>query len=179
MDVANLLKSSVKQLEGSDCGLCFDLVLGGRVDYFNNERTRTPDNTFEEPTECDLCCVRVGMFRCKSRDIYKESSSGNYLEARDWDLQLFFGIPSRPDIQFYNEIREELVDESKWVRYINPIQCCLNNLKLNLCELYDSCACGCGTTLEVRSWNADMKINYLDKNYDGWVVETTVREWIG
>lgn len=178
MDIVNLLKSSVNQLENGDCGLCFNLVLGGRTDFFNNERTRTPANTYEEPSECELCCVDVGMFKCKSRDIYNNSDAGSYLEAREWDIQLFFGIPSRLDIQFYNEIDKDAVNESKWVKYLFPLQCCLNKVSLNLCDIYDSCGCGCGTTLEIRSWNSDMKIDYLDKNFDGWLIDTTVREWI-
>lgn len=177
MDIVNLLRSAVKQFDEAGCGLCFTLVLGGRKDFFNNEKNPAPLNP-QEDCDCDLCCVRVGMFQCKSRDGFESSNYGSFLKYRDWDLVIFMGIPSRLDIQFFDEVDIEKENESKWAKNLHPLKCCIDGMQLNLCKIYDSCKPCNENHLEVIAWSVDMKIDYLDKNFDGWMITTTIREWL-
>lgn len=183
MDIVNILEKLVHKYNESDCGLCWKIVLGGRSDYFNNERDQ-PEKPADfwgiQPDEnCDNCCVRLGVLRIANTSGFQVTGEDGAFVTKqytDWTLQLFAGIPSRLDLQFYNEVRPEETEQSKWVKYIRPIQCCMTNTEVEICDLHN--CCGCETTVEVRAWNMEMRLNYSDRNMDGWNINATFREWL-
>jgi hypothetical protein len=168
MDVGRIMIGLVKQLQDSDCDLCFKLVLGGRSDYFNNER--------DSADECDYndCCVRVGVLDIGFTDVYEEQSQFGVKIAKDWNLELFFGIPARMDLQFFNEVNPDDIDNSKWVKYLSPLICCLSDFEADFCNMYVGCG-GC-REIEVKASSGKMKMNYTDKNLDGWQMFVRIRE---
>lgn len=169
MDIAQIVNTIVEGLNNdSGCGLCWKFIFGGRSDYFNNAR---PDCT------CETCCVALGVFKVSSRTIYKTEGEFINKHYTDWSIEMFAGIPSTLDIQFYNEIRPDDIVSSKWVKFLNPIRCCLESMDIDFCDIYDRCKLG-ESTIEIQSWETEMKINYLDQNYDGWFIKTTIREWL-
>lgn len=164
MNIAHIFHEKIKQLNLSDdCGLCWRFVMGGRRDYLN----------LTHNDEC--CCATVGV-----TNIIARNGVTNIGELyTDWELEVFAGIPSRLDIQFYNEVDDctEKVNESKWEKYIYPIFCCLSDLDDNICDIHN-CQ-GNETTVEVQSAvTHEVKLNYLDNNYDGWIIRMTLREWL-
>lgn len=171
MDIVSLLKGFVGQLNDQDCGICYTFTLGGRSDYFNNKR-----QSFDDDQSLD-CCAVITMENCKTIDIYSTDKEFSTLTHRDWILDLFIGLPSRPDIQFFDEVNPELVDQSIWANDLNPLQCCINNVSIDMCNIYDRCGCG-NTSIEVRAWSMTMRIGYQDNHYNGWSINTTIRESI-
>lgn len=169
MDILDILQKIVQQLTAeSDCGLCWQLVPGGRQDYLNLAK--------EEVNDDGDCCVLLGVLNNNFKTVYEGNTNFRHKMYRDWEVQLFAGIPSRLDIQFYNEVRPEDTENSKWVRYIQPIQCCLSQIEESICDI-QNCK-GDGATIEVSSFNGQMRLNYLDNNYDGWLINITIREWL-
>ena len=167
MNIAEILQRAVDKLnDDSKCGLCWRFVLAGRQDYLNLAKM---------PCDGD-CCVLVGVMKAVYKTGYQTSTSGNLRTHRDWEIEIFAGIQSRLDIQFFNEVDPDLSDESKWSKYLYPISCCFDESEIDFCGLH-SCING-ETTIEITSWNAEMKINYMDNNYDGWLYRATFREWL-
>lgn len=149
------------------CGLCWEYVPSGRADYFNNIKLRDDRE----------CCVYLAVLGVRTRSGLIQE--GEFISKRycDWQVRLFAGIPSRLDIQFYNENLMHSEDEGKWEKYLQPIfECvgCSNCVELDLCEIHN---CLGQTTVEPVSWSADMKLNYQDFNMDGVFVEATFREY--
>lgn len=171
MDIVSLLSGFVQQLNDQDCGLCYKLTLGGRSDYFNNQKQSIKDD------ECEDCCARVGMFEYKSVDFFNSDKNFVSLTHRDYYFTLFIGMPSRPDIQFFDEVDPEKIDESIWMHDLKPIECCVNSVSMNMCEIYDICGCG-EHSIELRLWEMKMQINYQDENYNGWMINAIIRESI-
>lgn len=167
MNIADILQKSIDKFnDEAKCGLCWRFVLAGRQDYLNLAKS-----------PCDgECCVLVGIMRQSFKDGYTVSGDFRERSYRDWDIEIFAGIQSRLDIQFYNEVDELDTEDSKWRKYLYPISCCMDADSLDLCG-WHSCS-GAETTIEIMQWNAEMKINYLDNNYDGWLYRTIVREWL-
>lgn len=169
MNIADILQKSVDKFnQEAKCGLCWRFVMGGRQDYLNLAK---------EPCDGE-CCVLVGVLKTSFRTGYRSSGEG-FRERmyRDWDIEIFAGVQSRLDIQFYNEVDDTDTEGSKWAKYLYPISCCMDENNLDLCGNHD-CS-GSDTTIEVVSWNGEVKINYLDNNYDGWLYKATVREYYG
>lgn len=163
MNIANIFSSIIDRLnESNDCGLCWRFVMGGRRDYLNLVKND------------DCCCAVVGITRIVGRK--GMTSIGE--RYTDWELEVFAGIPSDLDIQFYNEVDscEDAIEQSKWEKYLHPIHCCLMEIDDNICDVHN-CQ-GCLTTVEIQqSATHEMRLNYLDNNYDGWIIRMTIREW--
>ena len=170
MNIADILNDIVDKLNDTDsCGLCWKLVLGGRSDYFNNERDHATE------CDCDDCCVRLGVLKISNTFGYRSSSEFVTKVYNQWDVQIFAGVPSGLDIQFYNEVNPSDSDNSKWTKYIHPIHCCLETLDNDICDVHN--CFGCHTTIEIVSWRSEMKMNYTDRNLDGWLINATIREY--
>lgn len=168
MNIAEVMNKIVQGYnDNDDCGLCWKFVFGGRQDYFNVAKL-----------DCgDACCVTVGILRNSFVNGYKKQGDYTTHIYRDWNIQIFAGIPSKLDIQFYNEIDCEDTCGSKWTKYVHPIICCMDKLDVTICDV---CNCeGATTSVEVQKWDAEVKLNFLDNNYDGWFINATLREWMG
>lgn len=163
MNIVKILGDIVPKL---DCGLCWRFAAGGRQDYLN---------LIQNDPNSD-CCAVLGILRTQVSTVYEGNVNFREKRYRDWNLELFAGVPSRLDIQFYNELRPEDSKNSKWEKYLHPIFCCLSDVDDRICEVH-SCQ-GNETTIDVVRWDLEQKINYLDNNYDGWFVRATFREWI-
>ncbi|KAL4718955.1 hypothetical protein ACJJTC_011823 [Scirpophaga incertulas] len=75
------------------------------------------------------------------------------------------GIPSRLDIQFYNELgnTEEEKQESKWA-ILHTIEECLG------CDFMEV-LCDQNGVYAPAEFTATQKINFQDTNYDGWLIK--------
>lgn len=142
----------VKNLnEQNRCNLCFIFVGAGRSDYFNNLQPRL--NPFGD------CCVYVGLLKFGSKKKYIDKGQGLVSDTYEDRFELIVGIPSRLDIQFYNENPDVNIDESKYSKYIKPIIDCLgDNFELD---------CSVNPGLEIMEWNWDLLMNFQDLNMDG------------
>lgn len=138
--------------EDEKCGYCWKFIGAGRPDLFNQF------NDFEQLQ----CCIYVGIFNIKFGTKYK--ADGQFM-VKDYcyiSFEGFIGIPSRLDIQFYNELgnTELEKEESKW-NILNTIKDCLG------CEFLDL-ICDDEEFYSPSEFNAEQKINYQNANYDGW-----------
>lgn len=168
MNIAKIL-NKIFSSENLNCDLCWNFVFAGRQDHFNLNSAET---------DCESCCVRVGVISNTFTTGYQGNDNFTRPAYRDWSFQIFAGIPSELDIQFYNEISNDpdKVKESKWEKYLYPVFCCLADIDQKICDIYN---CDCEeTTLEMRSWDFEQKLNFLDANYDGWLIRARFREWI-
>lgn len=167
MNVAKILGGLVKKLnKDKSCDLCWKFILSGRRDHFNLYR----------PTEDDACCVHVALLRNQFTTGFQSNENFTTKRYRDWNLEIFAGIPSRIDIQFHNEVDSEEKREAKFLKYIHPIFCCLQDLDTTICDVH---GCDCQeTTVDVRQWNMEMTLNFLDENYDGWLIRAVFREYL-
>lgn len=167
MNIVDIIQKVVKNIESKGtCDLCFKFVLGGRQDYLN-----LANNSYED---CE--CVTIGVLKNAAVNGYVKQGEFVSKTYVDWNVQLFAGIPSRLDLQFYNEVDSNDTCNSKWSKYIYPIKCCFENLDTTICDTHN-CE-GCETTIEVYNWSMEQKLNFLDLNYDGWIINATFREWI-
>ena len=165
MNLGSLIEEIKQHLD--DCGICWDVVVGGRQDYLNMIKEVEPDVDGN-------CCALLGVLDIRSRSNFVHNDYGVLKRSVNWDIQMFAGIPSRLDIQFYNEIDKDKIEESKWVKYIYPIQCCIEDLPLIFCDYHN---CSNETSLEIVKFETNLKINYLDINADGWLINATFREY--
>lgn len=163
MNIVKVLNNIVCKL---DCGICWNFVPGGRSDYLN----------LAQPCEGDECCAILGLLRNQFTTGYVSSGDFTTKRYRDWNIELFAGVPSRIDVQFYNEVRPDEFEKSKWEKYLHPIYCCLSDMDIDICNEH-TCD-GCETSVEVTQWNMEQRLNYLDNNYDGWFVRAVIREWL-
>lgn len=167
MNIVDVLDKIVSKLnDGKGCDLCWKLVFAGRQDYLNLANANMDGD----------CCALVGIINNSFTAGYTTSNEFTTKRYNDWNIQLFAGIPSRLDIQFYDELRPEDKCNSKWAKYLYPIKCCLENLDVTICDVHN-CS-GCPTTVEIWNWQMNMKLNYLDGNFDGWLINATIREWL-
>lgn len=166
MDIANIFnKITEKFNEEERCGLCWKFIFGGRSDYFNNAAI----------VDGEECCVRIGVLKNSFTGGYKRDANFSERVYREWNIEIFAGIPSRLDIMFYNEIPGHPVEESKWVKYLYPVMCCMDEAQINVCDVHN--CNGSETTVEIWQWNGEMKLNYSDSNLDGWLFRAVIREW--
>lgn len=167
MNIVSIIDKIISSLGQKSCDLCWNFVFGGREDYFN---------LAQQNQECECCCATVGILRNSMTTGFSANNNFSTKSYRDWNLEIFAGIPSRLDIQFFNEVDPNKTEESKWVKYLYPILCCLQDIDTQICDEF-TCQ-GNPTSIEIRSWNFEMKLNYADINFDGWLIRTTIREWI-
>lgn len=168
MDIANIMQRIVGKFEENEnCGFCWKFVFGGRQDFLNLVKSN----------DDDMCCALVGVIKNTFTTGYKSNNSFTTKIYKDWNLQIFAGVPSRFDAQFYNEVDQYDICSSRWNKYLYPIQCCMDNLDTTICDTHN--CDGCQTTVEIVSWSGEMKLNYLDENFDGWLITATIREWNG
>lgn len=168
MNIINVLNTEVaKWNDEARCGRCWEFVPGGRQDYFNNIKLRD-DNE---------CCIYVGVVSI--RQVSGLITQGEFVTKRycDWSVRIIAGIPSRLDIQFFNESDSYPVEESKWEKYIRPIFECFGGccVEMDLCDIHN-CS-GDVTTVEPIRWESEMVMNFNDYNLDGVIVNATFREW--
>lgn len=169
MNVIEVLREQVeKWQEENECGLCWEFVPAGRADYFNNIQLRDSED----------CCVYVGVLEVKNASKF-ESNAIQLVDKKycDWNVKLIAGIPSRLDIQFYNENPSYPTNESKWDKYISKIFECLSAccVEVALCNIHNSKGL---TSVEPVRWESEMVMNYKDLNLDGVMVLATFREYV-
>lgn len=153
--------------EQEACGLCFEFVGAGRSDYFNNLKPRV--------NEQGDCCVYLGLLRFGGRRDYRLVDTSGFQETeikfKDYNFEVIVGIPSRLDIQFYNENPDIDVSESKYVKYIKPVIDCLGeNFDLPCEPIFEG--------LEISEWRWDLLLNYQDLNFDGIKITGAFRKWL-
>lgn len=164
MNLTELIGKIKDELNKSDCGVCWRTVLGGRRDYLNLAKVDCKDE----------CCAMLGVLRARDRSVIDTNDVGVEIQYNEWMIDIFAGIPSRLDIQFYDEIDECKKDESKWEKYLYPMKCCLKDLPILFCDMHN---CKGGSIIEVTRFETEMRLNYLDNNYDGWMINATFREY--
>src|SRR5690625_4589640 len=165
MNVGELINKLTEKL--SECGICWQSVIGGRQDYLNLIKEIKPD-------ENGNCCALLGVLNIRTKNNFIINEYGVQKNYRSWEIKLFAGIPSRLDIQFYNEVDPEKTDESKWVKYVYPIDCCIENLPTLLCDIHN---CNNANQIEIVKFDKELKLNYLDINADGWLIDATFRQY--
>lgn len=169
MNIIDVLDKAVSAWNDDQrCGLCWEFRPGGREDYFNNVKVKSADQ----------CCVHVGIVSIRQVSGFTVSSNGLVDKLYcDWNVRLIAGIPSRLDLQFYNENESHDKSAGKWERYIQPIFECFGGccIEMDLCDIHN-CE-GAKTTVEPIRWESEMVMNYKDFNLDGVVVNATFREW--
>lgn len=166
MNIADILERVVDGLnENGNCDFCWRFVFGGRQDYMNLAKVE----------QNGKCCAIVGVLRINDENGYRRNDNFTTKIYKDWKLQLFAGVPSSLGKQFYNEVDEDETCTSKWSEYIHPIGCCVDTMDVCLCDVHN--CHGSETTIEIINWTSEMKMNFLDGNYDGWIINTTIREW--
>lgn len=142
--------------EDSKCNYCWKFVGAGRPDLFN---------MFVDIEEAE-CCIYVGLFKISFGTRYRNEENG--FTKRDYSyvrFEGFIGIPSRLDIQFYNEFgnTEEEKEQSKWT-ILNSIKDCIGPDFLEI-------LCDDLGQYSPAEFSAEQKINYQDCNYDGWLIK--------
>lgn len=173
MNIPGVLNNIICEISNSnDCNLCWKFVFGGRSDYFNLAPARSEDDDSDGAPDCD--CVRVGVLRIRSANVYDTSAGTVTLKHRDWFLEIFAGIPSDIGFQFYDEVEPKSKAESKWEKFLYPISCCMSGIPNTLCDQLSCCG---SSTVDIVKWEPDMKLNYEDNNYDGWLISATLREY--
>lgn len=144
------------------CNICYVFVGAGRADYFNNLKPRF--NPFGD------CCVYVGLLKFGSKKKFTDKGQGLIVEYSEDRFELVVGIPSRLDIQFYNENPDVNIDESKYRKYIKPVIDCLgDNFTLD---------CSVNPNLEIQEWGWDLLLNYQDLNMDGIKVNGVFKRYV-
>lgn len=167
MNIVEVLDKIVCKLNDSNnCDLCWKFVFGGREDYLNLAKVNSNGE----------CCATIGILNNSIVAGYDKTDQFASKLYNDWNLQIFAGIPSKLDIQFYDELRPEDKCNSKWSKYLFPIKCCLENLDVSICDVHN--CNGCKTSVDIWSWQMNMKLNFLDGNFDGWLINATIREWL-
>lgn len=168
MDIVNAISKEIDKFnDEARCGLCWVFVPSGRSDYFNTVKLRDGSE----------CCVYVAMLDLQLRSGYEVRNDFVTKRYCDWTVQLFAGIPSRLDLQYYNENPDHPASEGKYEKYIKHIFDCFgcSCFELDLCEIEN---CKGDTTVEVTSWQLRQRLNYQDLNLDGALITGTFREWI-
>lgn len=171
MNIIEMLDTLIKSWdEECKCDLCWQFRPGGRADYFNNVKINPGED----------CCVYVGVLSVRQvSGITASGVGGQFIDKRycDWQIRMIAGIPSRLDLQFYNENTSHDSNGGKWEKYINPIFSCFGGccIEIDLCDIHN-CK-GNGTTVEITRWESEMVMNQKDMNLDGVLINATFREW--
>lgn len=156
MNIIKHFEQLVTQWQNDNkCGYCWKFIGAGRPDLFNMYQ-----NISEEE-----CCIYVGLMKIKFGTKYRtEDNAFSQKEHCYVSFEGFIGIPSRLDIQFYNELgnTEEEKEQSKWI-ILNNIKECLG------CDFLEI-LCDDSGQYAPSEFNAEQKINYQDSNYDGWFI---------
>lgn len=142
--------------EDRKCNYCWKFIGAGRPDLFN---------MFTDIDE-DQCCIYVALFNIKFGTRYKMDDDGFTRKSYCFkSFEGFIGIPSRLDIQFYNELgnTEEEKQESKWA-ILHTIGECLG------CDFMEV-LCDNNGVYAPAEFTATQKINFQDTNYDGWLIK--------
>lgn len=160
MNIAHIINDIANNL---DCGLCWKPFFGGREDYLNLAKSNGE------------CCAIIGAIDVRSRHVFTNSVAGSYKNYSEYNLKLFAGHESRIDIQFYNEVDPDKIDESKWEKYLFPIKCCIDEVPKLFCVAHN-CS-GVLGSVEVTKFDYRMVLNFLDNNYDGWEIDITIRHY--
>lgn len=118
----------------------------------------------------DECCVLVAItdYRFACQTGFDRLKGYNTLRNITHNFNLHFLVPSDVGLNVYNEQIAD-VQESKWETILDPLRRCV------ACDPIDFCT-ELGHELEVTSWSATPKLDYLDTNYDGWTISVALRE---
>lgn len=165
MNLSELIGRIGDELNESDCGVCWKPIFGGRQDYLN---------LANRVIDVDECCAILGILNTTFEDKIRITDTGVEKTHREWVLKAFAGIPSGLDLQFYDEVDPDQKDSSKWSRFLHPIQCCLGSIPDLMCYLNN---CDGESTIELIRFKASLKLNYLDNNYDGWMLDLVFKEF--
>ena len=148
----------------NNCGLCFEFVGAGRSDYFNTLQPRLNAN--------GDCCVYIGLLGFGGRKVIRENTNGLYPIYIEERFDLIIGIPSRLDLQFYNENSFIDTNESKYIKYLKPIrECLIDTLELLCTETEFS-------NLEINELDWNLVLNQFDINLDGYRIKGSFRKYI-
>jgi hypothetical protein len=164
MDVVKYFKGLTRMWDNeSRCGFCW--VFGAPL----TEGQANIQKVEEEDAE--NCCVRVMVRDVRVRRQNAYGDSGFLSEVvQDHFLVLDVVVPSKMGVNNFNEIPGHPVDESKWETIIYPLlECVTEESIMDLCKLLK-------TYIQVPTWDASMKLNWLDNNYCGWSISMTLRD---
>ena len=138
--------------EEEKCGLCFSFSAPLKESAINIQQLR----------EEEKCCVQVMLINLTGDGINGYNTSGLVADKTcNYSFNLFVLVPSRIDINNYNEIDGHLVEESKYKTIIEPLLECFGcDAILDFCEIWNY-------PIQVPSWRSEVVLNYQDNNFDG------------
>ena len=143
------------------CGLCWKFVFARR-DYANNLKE----------VDGEECCAHFMLLGYSASVGFKQNPFGVEREYCDYSFSAFVGIKSTLQEQFYNEGDADS-SESKYTLYVKPLEECIGCMESDICDSLVNL----GTSAEIISWSYDLKMNYMDANYDGLMIKGTYRVW--
>lgn len=147
--------------ENKKCGFCWQFSAPLKESAMNIQQIR----------ESDDCCVQLMLTDLRLTE-QKSYGSNGLITANDcvYSFNLYALLPSRIDINTYNEIDGHTIEESKWKTHLEPLLDCLGcDTLLDICTIWKY-------PIQIPTWGAaDVLINYQDANYDGWRIPITFR----
>lgn len=136
------------------CGLCWDF---GAPLY----ESAVESHRIKEGKEC---CVQVLLINPSFSSTRNYLISGLYNTQICTDsFQLLFVMPSRIDINNFNELPGFSIEESKWFTVFNRLKKCIEcDAELAFCEILGS------NSLRLTNWSATiLPANFTSNNYAG------------
>lgn len=164
MDVVNYWAQQVEKWnEESKCDLCWD---------FGAPLTEWAAETYQIKAGKE-CCVQVLLLFpdnvFSTNRTYASSGLITNLTCTN-SFQVLFLLPSRIDINNYNEIPGHSIEESKWFTVFNKLKQCIEcDAELDFCEIL-------GTSYNITNWSARLVNNYTSNNYAGFRLNVSFQQ---
>lgn len=126
------------------CGFCWKFFYTGRKDYTNL---------------IDFSGCAVLIFET-IRTVHS-TNTVNGEQTKTVTIDGFTGFSSHLSESFYNEKGEDCKENSRYVKYLRPLENCLN-------DYFPETICVDGFLYKRTSYTLDQRLNYLDTNLDGY-----------
>lgn len=159
-DVIGTISQMVSDWNAEEkCGLCWEFTAPIRETDLNEYQKRGEE-----------CCVIVAVtdYRYSVQQIVNRNSGMITNKSETFNFSLHFLSLDDLGLNVYNEIPNHPLNESKWATIIKPLADCAVTDLLTFCEYI-------GRELEVVTWVATPRIDWLDMNYTGWTVQVQLR----
>ena len=162
MNPISFFEEQVKKWnEDKKCGFCWQFSAPLKESAINIQQIR----------ESDECCVQLMLTDLRLTE-QKSYGTNGLITSNDcvYNFNIFALLPSRLDINTYNEIEGHTIEESKWKTKLEPLLECLGcDALIEICEIWKY-------PIQIPNWGAaEVLINYQDANYDGWKIPITFR----
>lgn len=145
------------------CGFCWSFGAPLNTSGANKQKVGQDD---------PACCIMVLItdYRIRQqRTINPQTGLLSNLQ-QDHIATVEFLLPSDIGQNTYNETPGHALSESKWNEILFPLQECITpESVLEFCKLLK-------TTIQITTWDALVRNNYLSANYTGWAVTMTLRD---